>query len=468
MSAGRTVEGAGCVTWWGFGPARDLLNSENTVRSDGELNVLLVGSGDPRHILKTINGLRDSDTLHVWVIENSMEVVARQLLLLYLSLLTPENMSLHKKTEVFLEVFGNSEIRKETEETLKHAAAQLSLSITHTLSSDSHTHPCLDTSLLKFKERDELVRIFKLWERPPSAPASVRKVWDARVRQHLGTRYDSRQGCFDWDLTMKLHQRGCGVISKHQYVKWRETGVAFEMREGLYQTANQSLLSTRVFNHRGDRVAVRGYWGDIVSSPYLSFGIETENKDLLKTQNNQHVKMAQDISEVNVLALFGCLSTRWRSLLNEDVPNPSSSCCQSTDSLITEEKIQNDPPSSQTHTESEQQTQELDLLNVSGVKVSFLSPDSINKLPLKNKYRNLFNSIFCSASMVHQLDSSLREITAPDAALIIELANFLLDLSKEQVSGFAERVKEIAEESGFTATHNQSSDIYAVFTRKKH
>ncbi|KAG1944344.1 dynein assembly factor 3, axonemal-like [Pimephales promelas] len=463
MSAGRTVEGAGCVTWWGFGPARDLLNSESMVKSDGELNVLLVGSGDPRHILKTITGLTHSDTLHVWVIENSMEVVARQLLLLYLSLQTPENMSLHKKTEVFLEVFGNSEIRKETEETLKHAAAQLSLSITNTLSSNSHAHPCLDTSLLKFKERDELVRIFKLWERPPSVPASVRKVWDARVRQHLGTRYDSRQGCFDWDLSMKLHQRGCGVISKHQYVKWRESGVAFEMREGLYQTANQSLLSTRVFNHRGDQVAVRGYWGDIVSSPYLSFGIETENKDLLKKHNNQHVKTAQDISEVNVLALFECLATRGSSLLNEDVPNPPSSCGQSTDSLITEEIIQNDPPSSQTHSEP---TQALDLLNVSGVKVSFLSPDSLNKLPLKNKYRKLFNSIFCSASMVHQLDSSLREIAAPDAALLIELANFLLDLSKEQVSGFAARVKEIAEESGFTATHDQSSDTYAVFTRK--
>lgn len=54
-----------------------------------------------------------------------------------------------EKTEVFLEMFGNSEIRKETEEMLKHAAAQLSLSITNTLSSDSHTHPCLDTSLLK-------------------------------------------------------------------------------------------------------------------------------------------------------------------------------------------------------------------------------------------------------------------------------------------------------------------------------
>ncbi|XDV47899.1 hypothetical protein PO909_017441 [Leuciscus waleckii] len=346
MSVGRTVEGAGCVTWWGFGPARDLLNSENTVRSDGELNVLLVGSGDPRHILKTITGLTDSDTLHVWVIENNMEV---------------------EKTEVFLEVFGNSEIRKETEETLKHAAAQLSLSITNTLS------------------------------------------W---------TRYDSRQGCFDWDLSMKLHQRGCDIISKHQYVKWRESGVAFEMREGLYQTANQS---------RGDRVAVRGYWGDIVSGPYLSFGIETENKDT-----------ARDISEVNVLALFECLATRESSLLNEDVPNPSSSCCQSTD-----------------------------ILRVFSIYFGFLY--SLNKLPLKNKYRNLFNSIFCSASMVHQLDSSLREIAAPDAALVIELANFLLDLSKEQVSGFADRVKEIAEESGFTATHDQSSDSHSFrYTLYKH
>ncbi len=65
---------------------------------------------------------------------------------------------------------------------------------------------------------------------------------------------------------------------------------------------------------------------------------------------------AQDISEVNVLALFECLSTRGSSLLNKDEPNQSSSWCQPTDSIITEEKIQNDPPASQTHP-AEQQTQ---------------------------------------------------------------------------------------------------------------
>lgn len=94
--------------------------------------------------------------------------------------------------------------------------------------------------------------------------------------------------------------------------------MAFEMREGVYQTTNPSLLSSRVFmevsvclsvstqrfctmqrhegtlcvsGQKGDKVAVRGYWGDIVSSPYLSFGIESDDKSLLKTQNGQHIKV---------------------------------------------------------------------------------------------------------------------------------------------------------------------------------
>lgn len=28
------------------------------------------------------------------------------------------------------------------------------------------------------------------------------------MRQHLGTRYDSKRGSFDWDLKMKLHEKG--------------------------------------------------------------------------------------------------------------------------------------------------------------------------------------------------------------------------------------------------------------------
>lgn len=63
----------------------------------------------------------------------------------------------------------------------------------------------------------------------------------------------------------------------------------------LHFTVNSKLTKEanfgRVSVQKGDKVAIGGYWGDIVSSPYLSFGIETDDKSLLKTQNGQHIKV---------------------------------------------------------------------------------------------------------------------------------------------------------------------------------
>uniref|UniRef100_UPI0037E92711 dynein axonemal assembly factor 3-like n=1 Tax=Semicossyphus pulcher TaxID=241346 RepID=UPI0037E92711 len=445
MSAGRASEGAGCISWWGFSPARDLL-STGPVRLEGEANVLLIGAGDPRHILKTVAGLQNNESLHVWVIENSMEEVARQLLLLYLALMPPESMGNNEKTEVFLEVFGNSEIRSQTEETLRLAASQLSLCVTETL--ETAAHPCLNTTLLKFKERDELTRIFKSWIQPQTcAPILMSKAWDYRVRQHLGTRYDSKKGCFDWDLTMKLYEKGCGIINKQQYVRWRERGLAFEMREGVYQITNPSLLSYRVFRQKGDKVAVRGYWGDIVSGPYLSFGIETDDKDLLKTQNGQQTKTAQDISFANVHALFQSLSSR------RGCPTTSQSDAEAEE------------PSPQTDRKSVTIN---DLMHLNGISVTFLPMDSLHKLSQKQKYSHFFNTIYFSASCVHQLGTTMRQIAAPDAVLVVELAKYILDLNKEQEAGFAERVASIALEAEFEPwQEGRSDDVHAVFIPQK-
>ncbi|KAK5620824.1 hypothetical protein CRENBAI_018224 [Crenichthys baileyi] len=453
MSAGRVSEGPGCITWWGFSPARNLLRL-GPVKSDGEINVLLVGSGDPRHILKTVVECPEKQNLHIWVVEKSMEVVARQLLLLYLTLIQQEKMGINEKTEVFLELFGNTEIRSQTAETLRQAASQLILSVTET--TEDAMHPCLNTTILKFRERDELVRIFKLWIQKPSpadsAPAVMPKAWDYRVRQHLGSRYDSRNGHFDWDLRMKLHEKGvmenlkncvlvpaqCGVISKQQYMQWRERGLAFEMREGVYQIPNPTLLSIRVFSQKGDKVGVRGYWGDIVSSPYLSFGVESDDKSLLKTQNGQHLKTAQDISFANMQGLFQSLSSRWG--------------CVTT---------------SPSDTEAEKEPT-LNLMHLSGVSVTFLPLDSLQKLPHKQKYCHYFNTIYFSANCVHQLGPMMRQIAAPDAVLVVELAKYILDLNKQQEAGFREKVASLALEAGFEPCREDGSDgVNAVFVQQK-
>uniref|UniRef100_A0A8C5GQF4 Dynein axonemal assembly factor 3 n=1 Tax=Gouania willdenowi TaxID=441366 RepID=A0A8C5GQF4_GOUWI len=480
MSAGRASEGAGCVTWWGFSPARDLL-STGPVKYEGDANILIVGSGDPRHILKTIAGLQEKQSVYIWVIENSMEVVARQLLLLYLALIPQKNMGLNEKTEVFLEVFGNSEIRSKTGETIRLAASQLSLSVTESLEEASHA--CLNTTLLKFRERDELDRIFKLWTRnlTPSSlsPISMSKAWDYRLRQHLGMRYDSKHGCFDWDLTMKMHEKGGRLIEKQQYHQWRERGLAFEMREGVYQTTNPSLLSSREFIQRGNKVSVRGYWGDIVSSPYLSFGIESDDKGLLKTQNGIHTKTAQDVSFANVQRLFQSLSSR-RGCPTTTLPH--------TDSETTLVDTKSVPiKATMTWMEWDSNPQPFvynlflkhksiyfpvqhafhNLMDLRGISVIFLPLDSLQKLHEKQKYSRSFNTIYFSASCAHRLEPTLRQIAAPDAVLVVELAKYILDLNKEQEEGFSHKVTSMALEAGFEPwNEGTGGDAHVVFTQQ--
>ncbi len=43
----------------------------------------------------------------------------------------------------------------------------------------------------------------------------------------------------------------------------------------------------------GERFPRRGYWGDILVSPYISFGLESEDKSLLKTANKLHVHVSR-------------------------------------------------------------------------------------------------------------------------------------------------------------------------------
>lgn len=63
---------------------------------------------------------------------------------------------------------------------------------------------------MQFRERDALEAVFRFWaggEKEPEAfPMS--RLWDSRLRHYLGSRYDARHGVSDWDLHMKLHDRG--------------------------------------------------------------------------------------------------------------------------------------------------------------------------------------------------------------------------------------------------------------------
>lgn len=49
---------------------------------------------------------------------------------------------------------------------------------------------------------------------------------------------------------------------------------------------------------------MRGYWGDIIISPYIAFGVETdyspEKRDLFKVLNMQQVSHCVEVSDFNL------------------------------------------------------------------------------------------------------------------------------------------------------------------------
>ena len=63
--------------------------------------------------------------------------------------------------------------------------------------------------------------------------------------RYLKTRYDAREGVADWDYSMKLLDKA-PIVAKHEYLAWRENGVAFDMREGEYSVPNRTLASGRL------------------------------------------------------------------------------------------------------------------------------------------------------------------------------------------------------------------------------
>lgn len=83
--------------WWGYSPSLDIqfeVNKHQTGCSGECLEVLIVGAGDARHVLKTIaSSYLHSDRIIIYnVVEPTLEQVARSILLLHTCLETDLGM----------------------------------------------------------------------------------------------------------------------------------------------------------------------------------------------------------------------------------------------------------------------------------------------------------------------------------------------------------------------------------------
>lgn len=139
------------------------------------LRILLLGSNDIRNIFKTIarawrHGKR---RIEFYVMETQSSTLARHMVLLSILFDQELNVSLQDRAELFLEVYGNLQIREKTETWIKQQSTNLIRVVTD---KSGFLSDLIDFTQLKFRERDDIEFVLKFW-RDDSRKFDATKLW---------------------------------------------------------------------------------------------------------------------------------------------------------------------------------------------------------------------------------------------------------------------------------------------------
>lgn len=205
--------------------------------------MLLVQPGDIRHILYTISRRRrrrknKAETLpaiHFYLFESTVEVLARELLLL--EAINDYEVPIRQRANTFLEIFGNNKVQRRTSTYIEQLGRQLRMLLAK---GTGQLDQVLDFSHLRYREKDELEGAFRAYSREHSF--DMHSLLDHRQRGLYEDRFDNRRALFDWDYHSTIKAKA-SIVHIKQYKEWRSSGLAFEFGDQTYSEPNKTLMS---------------------------------------------------------------------------------------------------------------------------------------------------------------------------------------------------------------------------------
>ncbi|XP_073845755.1 dynein axonemal assembly factor 3 [Musca autumnalis] len=443
--------------FWGLSEALDLIEeylritgdccenadiSKNDDKGSGKkernneehINILLFGSNDPRHVIKTIAKLYThrekgfNSVINFYIIDGCVEIVARNMLLLGIALENPETINVRSKAHLFMDVYGNSLLRPFSHQYLMAKTKSLLKMIT-----DSEylqkLAPFISIEGLKYRERDGLLNALNFWMPKSENIFNIKQYWSDRVRKLLGTRYDYREGQFDWDLNMVLKDRGASQICSQEYRHWRETGIAFTFPEFEYHLPNKTLSAGLVRN--GEQYFHRGYVGDIQTGPFVNFGLTTSDKRMLKSAHGENDYRSTDITERNILELFHELTSQTPYEHDLTHSHKYGSVRLQMSKILT--STNNDVMVTLSDYEHP-------WIRANGVQINFLSTECVFTMQNNNsRWTEFFDIIFVSHNYFSFLKESFVSIMRSPSILIFE-GKLLCTERKDVVDNFDEKL----------------------------
>lgn len=511
--------------FWGLSPCLDIIDVlqnlpgpvgqhstlERLAQADA-LHILQIGAYDCRHSAQALANVckqlaAPNQVLHIWVYEETPEILAKHMLLL--SVLLDTKLPVRQRTELFLELHNNASIQTTTAEYLEKQGKKLE-NVALDYSDSAHAKDTqmlaqlFDLSMLKFQQRDDIAETFRKYNR--KVLYDMQKAWDARSHKFYGTRYDYRRNAIDWDYHMRLAQQGTpgldpsagSIIHFYHFRRWRESGIAYELRDCKYSEVNRTLLSTaygsrkeykdRLGNDKGRSVSAWGFWGDMLNSPFHSFGTTCKERGFLKISNKQFCHTAVSVAEYNVTAMIEEMRTGQPYVLpqegiaqtklaagpttiedleemaqkgEQDAARQAADPEASSGSLVEQQQHQqlaktSNPEASTSQPVSQEQAHS-DALDASMAErckhanFHFITGD-INKLLLsRSKYAGMFSAITVGHRHVHLVDREhgLARVAAAGAVLAVETVKYMLQLTSKQVELFSGAISTKAVDAGW-------------------
>ncbi|XP_066152007.1 dynein axonemal assembly factor 3 homolog [Euwallacea fornicatus] len=442
--------------FWGITPALDLIKDlkESTENKNlpSVLNMLIVGGTDSRHVLQTLarRYRHDAESVQInfYLMEACMETVAKQLLLMYTAFQPKDSLGSEQKTRVFMELYGNTLVRQFTAKYLSHTAnAMVNMITNYDYLNQKMDFLSLD---IKYKERDYLENVVKFWGGKDEF--NIVDMWDRRIRKKLGVRYDSKMGVFDWDLHMRLHLAGARQICDQEYRMFRLNGMAYSWLESEMARPNRSLVCGILQN--GQQFAHYGYLGDMETGPFVTFGLECEDKSFLRNTNGQNFHRSTDVIERNLKQIFHEIehSIEYVHVKKNDL--------ELGHAVLSHGKMVVDMRAPEV-TRKEVKS----CIKLKNVSIKFLTLSLLKQMLYKESYWNFFNVVYFGHNYLRYFDREvIVKIMRESALLVVEHPLFKTQNRKKDLKEYAKKVEDkLGELKVIKFEFNLEKDCYMKF-----
>lgn len=327
-----------------------------------------------------------------------------------------------------MELYGNTLVKPNTKNYLIKKSAQLIDIITDDMTRE-YCLPIVKLDALKYKEKDSIENIFKYWKN--NKGFNISTMWDKKVRNYLGVRYDYRKNLFDWDLHMNIHNiDGGNRITNQEYIYWRDTGVAYTFLETDCTEPNYTFALALLKD--GDNITAMDYFGDIINGPFPSFGLDCEDADMLKMGNMQPLKRSVDLTERNLTRIF--------YEIENQKPYEHKGKTDDLGVIITELPNVKNPQEQITSNQVKVKSEHYPGTSVNDVEIHFITRTAMTDYPALDRYKNFFDVMYCGHIYFEKLNSNITTMIKDRGIVLMETRKYIVNYKQKEHDEFKQKL----------------------------